>query len=78
MVKQKLYKCEICGAIFADPEDCMNCENNHARLSAVLPEDQLFSPAQKYPRYIHAIMENGRKIVYEARTDRNASKMFES
>jgi len=78
MVKQKLYKCEICGAIYADDEDCLACEGNHAKLLSVLPEDQKFNPGQRYPRYINAIMENGKKVVYEMRLDRGASKMFES
>jgi len=78
MVKQKLYKCEVCGAVYADDEDCMACEANHTKLLSVLPEDQRFNPGQKYPRYINAIMENGKKIVYEMRMDRGAGKMFES
>ena len=59
----KQYQCEICGAVYDDEEDAVDCESQHLRISAV--HSKLYGPGAKLPSTVYLKMSNGTIVRYE-------------
>lgn len=62
MVREYIYKCEICGAIFSTEEDARKCEASHQSAHSVFYEG--FPMRDPYPKYLVMNMDNGHRIQY--------------
>lgn len=76
MIESKVYKCEVCGTIYADKNACKDCESFHLRLPA--DADQIVAGCQylakrnannPFPHRLTVRFSNGRKAQYEYRCD---------
>ena len=62
MVREILYKCEICGETFETQEEAVACEASHQSAHSVFYEG--FPKTQPYPKYLVMNMDNGHRIQY--------------
>lgn len=63
MIREILYKCEICGETYETQEAAERCEASHISAHNVYYEN--FPKAQRYPQYIVMTMDNGHRIQYK-------------
>lgn len=58
------YKCEKCGKVFEDKEDCINCENMHQDIANFEISNAEFIQGDLIPLYI-TIRHKGRGTEYQ-------------
>lgn len=67
MKELKQFQCEICKTIYADMEECKECEGSHRKAKSIVR--QYFRPQQdgglKYPYRIVVEMEDGSSVFYD-------------
>lgn len=60
------YKCEVCGTLYADKNDCMECEKQHKIPCHIVKSDhRAMKLCPKYPPYIIVRFEDGSERKYK-------------
>ena len=67
MTELSNFRCDICGTVYADADQCKLCESYHKKLTQIkylryLPVVKSDNP---YPEYIYLEAEDGRTAVYQ-------------
>ena len=62
MIREYVYKCEICGETYATEEEAQKCEASHQSAHSVFYEG--FPKGGKYPKYLVMNMDDNQRIQY--------------
>ena len=57
------YKCEYCGTVFDELNECETCESNHQH--PINTTGELYNPGSQYPHSVVIKFKNGASIVYK-------------
>ena len=63
MTELNQWKCDICGTVHKNKDDCVKCENGHVAVSGI--DDARYMCRGEYPYKISINFKNGKRRTYK-------------